>query len=456
MTRQAPPHIVVAGGGVAALETVVALRSLAGPLPHITVLAPGSELVARPASVAAPFGFGLPTGLALEDVRRRAPFSHRRTTLHSVDAAAGVAIGSGGSRIIYDHLVVAVGARPEPALAGAITFGGPADAERVTAALDETSRLAFVLPAASTWALPVYELAMMAAAELRTRGQTPEITIVTPEPAPLWSFGPEASSAVVRLLSDRGIGIRAGARAVAVTPHTLELSDGSRVMADRVIALPRLAGPAVSGLPQDDDGFIPVDAYGRVPGAPGVYAAGDATTFPLKQGGLATQQADAVAEAIAVELGALEYAAPFRPVLRGLLLTGGAPLYLRSQLSATGAPTQSGVTVREARRPAAAVSGRALWWPPTKIAGRYLAPLLATARPPVIAGAQLQDLPSRPRSDDGEDALELALLLAEQDAAVHDYRHALHSLDAAAALTGGVLPEEWSERRDRWLAALRA
>jgi sulfide:quinone oxidoreductase len=112
----------------------------------------------------------------------------------------------------------------------------------------------------------------------------------------------------------------------------------------------------------------------------------------------------AAAEAIAAALGSPVTPAPFHPVLRGLLLTGGAPLYLRAQIGG-GAGTSR-------RLPVALVSRRALWWPPTKVAGRYFAPLLATARPPVLAAAPLQDLPERSRPEDREDALELALLLA--------------------------------------------
>ena len=130
-------------------------------------------------------------------------------------------------------------------------------------------------------------------------------------------------------------------------------------------------------------------------GARGVYAAGDATAFPIKQGGLATQQADAVAEAIAVDLGFRRDARPFRPVLRGLLLTGGAPLYLRAELGPAG-------EVRAARHAPAAIAGeassRALWWPPGKIAGRYLAPYLATARP-VDLGRQAARRPRRVGAD---------------------------------------------------------
>ena len=292
----------------------------------------------------------------------------------------------------------------------------------------------------------------MAATELRNSGLEPEITIVTPEPAPLWVFGEYASGAVSELLAERGVVVRAGAHAIAVHEGVLELAGAPGVAADDVIALPRLVGPAIAGLPHGAHGFIPVDAHGRVPDVPDVFAAGDATTFPLKQGGLACQQADAAAETIAAELGVALEPAPFRPVMRGLLLTGGAPLYLRSVLTPAGEPAGGGA--RRAGRPTSAAGRRALWWPPGKIAGRYLASLLATARPPLLATSQLQDF-NVPGGvdDDRQDARELALLLADEEAAMGDYAQAVHALDAAAALTGGVLPAEWAERRDRWMAA---
>jgi hypothetical protein len=58
-----------------------------------------------------------------------------------------------------------------------------------------------------------------------------------------------------------------------------------------------------------------------------VDAAGDATTLPIKQGGLVAQQADAVAEAIAASFGQGIDPQPVRPILRGVLLTGGAARY---------------------------------------------------------------------------------------------------------------------------------
>jgi sulfide:quinone oxidoreductase len=439
MTRRQPERILIAGGGVAAIEAIAALRALAGPLPHITLLAPETRMTQRPASVAAPFGFGAPGSLPLEEIARRAPFESRVGSLAEVDPGTYTARTDWSEEIPFDTLIVAVGAQPHPAVEGAITFTGPGEAAKVAEAVEESDRIAFVQPSASGWSLPVYELAIMAAVQ---RPST-QITVVTSETSPLWVFGEEAGAAVRELLAERGIALRTATRAAAFRAGRLELGGGDSLPADAVVALPRLTGPAISGLPHDRDGFIPVDSHGAVRGLSDVFAAGDATAFPLKQGGLATQQADAVAEAIAARLGAPVTAEPFRPVLRGLLLTGGAPLYLRAQLGGEGMAR---------RLPVTAVSRRALWWPPSKVAGRYLAPLLATARPPVLASAPLRDLPERPPRDDADDALELALLLAEQDAAVGDFRQAVHALDAAAALTGGVLPAAWAQRREAWLA----
>jgi sulfide:quinone oxidoreductase len=132
-------------------------------------------------------------------------------------------------------------------------------------------------------------------------------------------------------------------------------------------------------------------------------------------------------------------------VLRGLLLTGGAPLYLRAELSGEQEPA--------ARRLRGEVSGRALWWPPGKVAGRYLAPYLGTARPVALGSEPLRDRAAAAGASpaaDRDEAYRLAMLLAEQDAELGDYRQALQALDAAAALAGGVLPDEWVESRARW------
>jgi sulfide:quinone oxidoreductase len=450
--------VLIAGSGVAAAEAVLALRHLAGHGFEIDLLAPLHALEHRPASVAAPFGLGAPPPLDLHELARQYAVTLVEGELAGVDVAARTArLGSGEERA-YDYLLVAVGANPVSALPGSLTFRGPADVAAVEWVLAEVARehrrhVAVVVPAGATWSLPAYELAIMARTETRS---VPEatVTLVTAEREPLWIFGEAAGAAMRALLTQHDIDLRTDAHAVHVTDDVLWFESGVAAIADTVISLPRLVGPAIAGLPSTDDGFLPTDAHGHVMGVDNVLAAGDVTTFPIKQGGLATQQADAAATTIAHELGAAVEQRPFAPVLRGLLLTGGAPLYLRAELDPKGAVRSGGA---RHRRLAGEVSSRALWWPPGKVAGRYLAPYLSTARPVVLGEEPLVDrVPGAAAPDVGERdaALELALLLADEDAAAGDLHQALHALDAAAAMAGGVRPAAYADRRARWLDRL--
>jgi sulfide:quinone oxidoreductase len=135
------------------------------------------------------------------------------------------------------------------------------------------------------------------------------------------------------------------------------------IAADAVVAGPRLSGPQLGGIPRNRNGFVPTDLLGRVRGAPDVYAAGDLTAFPIKQGGIAAQQADAAAEAIAAAAGAGVEPKPFQPVLRAVLVTGDRPTYLQVEL-------------RGGHGEASKASVDPLWWQPGKIIGRRLAPFL--------------------------------------------------------------------------------
>jgi sulfide:quinone oxidoreductase len=456
---QPRPQVIVAGGGVAAVEALLALHELAGRHIRLALLAPGTEFMNRPASVAEPFGLGGPGPVSLTEVARHCGAALHTGTLAGVDAEQRIAITGDGAQLAFDTLVVAVGARAALAAPGALVFAGPQDVPALAAVLDAAERgevraIAFAISPGVAWTLPIYELAIMTAIDLRDRSATDvAITVVTPEAAPLELFGSAASSAVEALLGDRGVRV-IGGRAAAFRGDRLELDDGTSVAADAAVVLPPVQGPWIEGLPTDDRGFIPVDRHGRVAGAGGVYAAGDATSFPIKQGGLATQQADAVAAAIAAELGALPAAPPFRPVLRGLLLTGGAPLYLRAELEGEHPVGHSRPVPARLRGEA---STRALWWPPGKVAGRYLAPYFATARPIVLGREPLVDRAATARqapAPDADDALQLALLLADEDARSGDFSQALHALDAAAALGGGVLPAAAAEKRAAWKAAL--
>jgi sulfide:quinone oxidoreductase len=362
-----PINVLIAGAGPAALEAALTLHRVAGERVVTTLLAPDSEFSYRPLSVLEPFAAGGGTRYPLARIGADAGFSHRSGTLTSVDAAAHTVTTGDGAEIGYDVLIVAAGAvavTPEP---GVTAFdGSPAGAEAVHGLVQDveggyTQRVAFVVPADSTWPLPLYELALMLAERGFEMGMVPELHLVTPEASPLAIFGPDASREVATLLSAAGIVVHTSSHVDRLGHGRLQLTPGGELLdVQRVITLPRLQGPAVHGLPADASGFLTTDPHGRVLGVQDVYAAGDVTSYPVKQGGIACQQADAVAEHIAARAGADLVPGPFTPVLRGMLLTERWTRFLR----------------RDASADESAVAGRALWWPPTKIAGRELAAYL--------------------------------------------------------------------------------
>jgi sulfide:quinone oxidoreductase len=362
-------RVLIAGGGVAALEAALALRALGEGRVSVEMLAPEPEFWYRPLAVAEPFGLGEVRHFDLAELAAAAGATFSPGALSSVDVGSRLAQTSVGSSVAYDVLLVACGAGPTPAVPGALTFRGPADTERMRTLLEEivagqVGRVAFVVPWGAVWSLPIYELALMTAAYLAERELVHvELVLVTPEEAPLQLFGRAGSEAVRQLLEERGIALQTGSCPVELVDGELRLVPEGTIAADRVVALPRLRGPRIDGLPQTVEGFLPVDTHGQVPGLPDVFAAGDITSFPVKQGGIAAQQADAAAEMIAANAGADLAPQPFRPVLRGLLLTGRQPRYLRHEI------TGGAGDVSEA-------SPEPLWWPPAKIVGRYLAPFL--------------------------------------------------------------------------------
>ena len=367
-----PRRILIAGGGVAALEALLALERHARELVKVELLAPDAEFRYRPLSVAEPFGLGKAATLGLEAFAAAHGARLRRGALAAVDSARKEVRTTDDEVVPYDALLLACGARPREAVPGALTFSGSEDADALRAVLGEAEHgelghVAFVLPRGASWPIPLYELALMSAAHLArvAPAAQPRLTVVIHERAPLELFGAVASEAVATLLRQAEIDFLSHAHPTAFEAGVLRLVPHD-LRADRVVALPRLVGPAPEGLPHDAEGFVAIDRHGRVPGAADVYAAGDATDFPIKHGGLAAEQADAAAEAIAAWAGAPIEPAPFRPVLRGRLLTGGAPVYVRAALA-----PGPGETSRADDRP--------LWWPPTKIAGRLLGPALSAA-----------------------------------------------------------------------------
>ncbi len=363
-----PIEVLIAGGGVAGLETLLALDALAGDRVRVTMLAPEPDFVYRALGVAEPFSLGHATRYPLWRIAHEKGARLVADGLAEVRPDSKQVVCTSGTTLDYDVLVLAIGTVATP-VQHALTFTGQetrASMGGLLADLEQgyCKRVAFVAPTAG-WTLPLYELAIMTAREVWAQGiDDVGFWLVTPEETPLALFGAAAAATVGELLSTEGI-VFVGSTYGDVQPGAVVLDPRpERLEVDRIVSLPRLRGPAVAGVPADAEGFIAVDGHGRVLGMEAVYAAGDATTFPVKQGGLAAQQADAVAASIAERAGALVDAEPFHPVLRGMLLTGGADRYLVRG------------TVTEARAGTGEASESPLWWPPTKISGRYLSPYL--------------------------------------------------------------------------------
>ena len=362
-------RVLIAGAGVAGIETLLALRHLAEDRVEVDVMAATPDFVYRPLAVVEPFGHSerehrLSLGALLRDVGA----GHVYDNLAAVDAARGVVRGASGDEYRYDALVVATGSRAVEAVPGALTFHGPGVAAYrgllAELADDRVGSLAIAVPGGVAWSLPAYELAMLTAIRLfdgRRRGS--RLIVVTPEPEPLAAFGSAASETIAKLLDRHAIEFHGRSLPIAASAGELLLDGGRSLLAERTLALPRQVGPRIAGLPTNDDGFVPVDEHGHVRGLENVYAAGDVGSWPVKQGGLAAQQADAAAESIASWAGAPVRPSPFRPVLRGVVLAGDEPLYVR-------ADSRPGRQVSAARF-------KPLWWPPAKVGGRYLAPYLA-------------------------------------------------------------------------------
>lgn len=287
-----------------------------------------------------------------------------------------MALTGDGQKLPFRRLIIAVGARREPLLGHpALTFCGAQDAAAFRCLLDEVeagasrgvrSRLAFVVPPGPAWPLPAYELAFLAAAELRHAAlrDRVEISLVTAESSPLAAFGPVASEAVGEDLERAGIGAVVGVVADGWREGRLTLIPSGAVPAERVVSLPHLRGPEIGGVPRDALGFLRADGQGRVPGLEGVYVVGDAGPFPIKQGGIGCAQADTVASLIAAELGGAVEEIAFESTLRAFLLEGLEERYLRGR--PTGGREESvGVSWLLRMRH---MTG--------KVAGRYLTPFL--------------------------------------------------------------------------------
>jgi sulfide:quinone oxidoreductase len=362
-------EVVIAGGGVAALETALALHELAGDRVKLTLLAPAADFVYRPMAVLEPFVHRPPRQLPLAQVAAEVNATLVQDTVAAVDCQRRVLHTGAQRALAYDALVIAVGARTSEVLPDAVAMDVTRMYESLHGLIEEIDSgslrsLAFVAPR-PTWPLPVYEVALLTREHAREKNVDLAVTIITAEQRPLAVFGESVSAGVAGILADADIRLMLGARVESSSGELIVHPGEQQLRFDRVVAVPRLVGPAITGLPADADGFLPVTSRCEVVGVERVYAAGDATDFPIKYGGIAAQQADAAAASIAALAGAPTEPSPFDGVVHGALVSGRKHrrLYFTARIE--------GGLARDSR-----TSEAPTWSPEAKIAARYLAPYL--------------------------------------------------------------------------------
>ncbi len=347
-------RVLIAGGGVAALEATLALREIAGERVSVTLLAPDEEFKYRPLRVREPFSQPVAPSYPLDRIARdldaeliqdRFKWLYPREVPGESDdtqrhGSAGTVHTETGAQLPYDALLLALGAGQYPAFRHALTLDDRRLDEQMHGLICDVEegyvhRLVFVIPSRVPWPLPVYELALMTARRAYDMNIELSITVATPEDSPLAVFGSTVSDAVGRVLEHHRIETITSAHCTVPGPGRVTINPGDRtLLADRIVALPELVGPSTPGVPKGSPGgFIPVDMHCKVRGLDAVYAAGDATDFPIKHGGIAAQQADTAAAAIAALAGAPVEPQRFSPTIHGVLLGAEQPLYMSAHVT---------------------------------------------------------------------------------------------------------------------------
>lgn len=356
--------VVIIGCGVAALETAIGLYEDANIEVDVTMICPTNEFNYRPFAALEPFGIRHVDSMPIDGLLAGCEVQIIHDKVSRVDKSFGRVMTSRGELVDFDALVVTTGAESVEGLRGAITIGDAAGTIKLEHLLRELDAglfksIAYVAPTGASWTLPLYEMAMLTAARARQRGHVVAVKLITSEQVPLQVFGEKASAHTRQLLNESGVELHTNIRSRSFTDGKVTTISGQEIAVDRAVALPHLVGRRIPGLPHDPNGFLPTDGFGLVHDTEAIYAAGDITDFPVKQGSIAAQQADAVVSSLAARFGDERSPRPFKPRLHAILLSDRAQTFLRA--SDDGGPHRG-----------ADVSDEPLWEDAEKIFSRHL------------------------------------------------------------------------------------
>ena len=421
------PTIVIAGGGIAGLEALIALHGHLGSTARIELLEGNTDLVERQRAVAEPFGGAPARRFDLVRIAADHGAHLRPDRLASVDTEARRVRTVRGDTLDYDALLIAVGATPDMAIPGALTFTGPRDVGAFSALLADldagrVQRVAFAVPGSVTWTLPLYELALMTGEHVRSRGlDDVGLVLVTPEHSPLEAFGARIASHIRSLLAERDI---------AVCTHSVPLRAGPGGL---IVA---------HGSPSRPNGSSRCPgSWAR--GSAGCHTTGRASSPPTRTAPSSGPMSSGRPGTAPPSRSSRAASPPSRPLPRrrrspvrsARTCPGALPSRPARDAARSRRPQLPGLPPRRRPDDAAVVAADQ---------GRRTAPLrISRAAHAGNAGGESDEI----------DVGELLLGLAERHATVGEDALALRCLDAAAQVRGGLAPHAAPPRRANRRAA---
>ncbi|WP_456282685.1 FAD-dependent oxidoreductase [Cupriavidus sp. JZ107] len=300
-------QVVIVGAGFAGMYAALAaarLRDRHGVAPdaiEIVVVAPEAAITLRPRLYErAPATMAAPLDALFDTVGVRFVAGW----VEAVDAAAGRIVLRDGegrhSEIGYDRMVLAAGSRlAMPALPGLDRFAFSVDQREDAIALDRHLHALAERP----WSVARNTVVVAGggftgietAAEMPARlrvalGEDRDVQAIVVEQADAIGpdLGPGPRPVIEQALDSLGVQRRLGVAVTAVDAKGITLSDGKRIDAATVIWTGGVrATPLTQQIPGERDraGRLLVDGDLRVPGAPSVFAAGDAASAQTDEAG---------------------------------------------------------------------------------------------------------------------------------------------------------------------------